>query len=74
MQALNTLLQQQQVMYDFAVYSLPMPADVPVTILTVGRSLLHAAVDLELPLNTAGKHGMHSGSFNSVAMLVAMLV
>lgn len=49
---------QQQVLYDFAVYSLPMPADVPVTILTVGRSLLHAAVDLELPLNTAGKHGI----------------
>ena len=52
---------QQQVLYDFAVYSLPMPADVPVTILTVGRSLLHAAVDVELPLNTAGTHDMHSG-------------
>ena len=54
---------QQQVMYDFAVYNLPMPADMPVTILTVGRSLLHAAVDVELPLTTAGKHDMHSGSY-----------
>ena len=53
---------QQQVLYGFAVYSLPMPADVPVTILTGGRSFLHAAVDIELPLNTAGKHGTHSGS------------
>lgn len=51
-------MQQQQVTYEFMVYSLPMPADVPVTILTVGKSLLHAAVDLDLPLNTAGKHGL----------------
>ena len=54
---------QQQVDYDFAVYRLPMPTDVPVTILTVGRSLLHAAVDLELILNTAGKNCLH-GSLN----------
>lgn len=54
-QALTTLMEQQQVTYEFTVYSLPMPVDVPVTILTVGRSLLHTAVDLELPLNAAGK-------------------
>lgn len=60
-QALSTLMLQQQVDYDFAVYRLPMPTDVPVTILTVGRSLLHAAVDLELILNTTGKHCLHSG-------------
>ena len=55
MQALTMLMEQQQVTYDFTVYSLPMPVDVPVTILSVGRSLLHAAVDLELPLNAAGE-------------------
>ena len=58
MQALGTLMQQQVVEYEFAVYSLPMPADVPVTLLTVGKSLLHGAVDLELPLNTTGKHSL----------------
>lgn len=49
-------MQEQVVKYEFEVYSLPMPADVPVTILTPGKSLLRAAVDLELPLNTTGKH------------------
>ncbi|KAL3146743.1 hypothetical protein ABBQ38_014728 [Trebouxia sp. C0009 RCD-2024] len=54
LQVLGTLMQQQEVEYEFAVYNLPLPADVPVTILTVGKSLLHKAVDLELPLNTTG--------------------
>lgn len=55
LEALGTLMQEQVVKYEFEVYSLPMPADVPVTILAPGKSLLRAAVDLELPLNTTGK-------------------
>ncbi|KAL3134977.1 hypothetical protein ABBQ32_007935 [Trebouxia sp. C0010 RCD-2024] len=54
LQVLGTLMQQQEVEYEYAVYNLPLPSDVPVTILTMGKSLLHKAVDLELPLNTTG--------------------
>ena len=56
MQALETLAKNQQVEYDFGVYTLPMPADVPVTILSDGPSLLKASVSLEMPLN-AGAAG-----------------
>lgn len=51
-------MQQQEVEYEYAVYNLPLPSDVPVTILTMGKSLLHKAVDLELPLNTTGKYNL----------------
>lgn len=48
------LMASQQVEYDFGVYSLPMPVDSPVTVLSVGSSLLKSSVDLELPINAAG--------------------
>ena len=48
-------METQQVSFDFPMYSLPMPLDAPVTILAVGHTTLHAAVDLELPLNSAGE-------------------
>ena len=54
MQALGTLMASQVVNYDFGPYSLPMPVDAPVTVLSVGASLLKASLDLELPINTAG--------------------
>ena len=54
LQALSMLMRNQQIDYDFGVYNLPMPADVPVTILSEGPSMLSSAVDLELPINTAG--------------------
>ena len=56
MQALEPLAKNQQVEYDFGVYTLPMPTDVPVTILSDGPSLLKASVSLEMPLN-AGAAG-----------------
>ena len=40
--------------YDFGAYSLPMPIDAPVTVLSVSASLLKPSVDLELPINAAG--------------------
>jgi len=54
MQALGTLMASQIVDYDFGAYSLPMPVDAPVTVLSVGASLLKPSVDLELPINAAG--------------------
>ena len=40
---------------DFGAYSLPMPVDAPVTVLSVGASLLKPSVDLELLINAAGE-------------------
>ena len=62
MQALEILAKNQQVEYDFGVYTLPMPADVPITILSDGPSLLKAAVSLEVPLN-AGAAGDSSQQY-----------
>lgn len=52
--ALGTLMASQIVDYDFGTYSLPIPVDAPVTVLSVGASLLKPSVDLELPINAAG--------------------
>ncbi len=54
MQALGTLMASQVLDNDFDVYSLHMPVDAAVTVLSVGASLLKPSVDLELPINTAG--------------------
>ncbi|KAL4424256.1 hypothetical protein ABPG75_001557 [Micractinium tetrahymenae] len=48
--ALHTLVTRQRVGYDFEYFSLDQPADAPVTVLSLGRSLLKDAVGLALPL------------------------
>ena len=55
MQTLGTLMASQVLEYDFDAYNLPMPTDAPVTVLSVGASLLKPSVDLELPINAAGE-------------------
>ena len=51
MQILEKLMASQQVEYDFTLLRLPMYVDSPVTILSVGASLLKASVDLEVPIH-----------------------
>ena len=54
--------------YGFRVYRLPMPADVPATILSTGASLLTGSVDVVVPLHSAQAPGAllppwkHAGS------------
>ena len=43
--------------YGFRVYRLPMPADVPATILSTGASLLSGSVDVVVPLHSAQAPG-----------------
>jgi hypothetical protein len=50
MAALQTLMARQRVAYDFEYFSLDQPADAPVTVLSLGRSLLKETVDVTLPL------------------------
>ncbi|DBB18520.1 TPA: hypothetical protein ACH3X3_000160 [Trebouxia sp. C0006] len=59
--ALGTLMASQVLDNDFDAYSLPMPVDAPVTVLSVGASLLKPSVDLELPINTAGVSPQSAG-------------
>ena len=47
-QALQTLMARQRVAYDFEFFSLDQPADAPVTVLSLGRSLLKDTVDIAL--------------------------
>ncbi|DBA73189.1 TPA: hypothetical protein ACH3X1_011268 [Trebouxia sp. C0004] len=59
--ALGTLMASQTVDYDFGAYSLPMPVDAPVTVVSIGASLLKPSVDLELPINAAGISAQSAG-------------
>ena len=54
MQTLEKLMASQQVNYSFTCTTLPMNVDIPVTVLSVGASLLKASVDLEVPINAVG--------------------
>lgn len=56
-QALRSVLEAKQVDYDFEFYKLPMPLDVPVTILSQGRALLQGSVDAVLPLQSTSAAG-----------------
>lgn len=64
-QALKTLLESQSVAYDFSFYSLPIPADVPVLVLSERTSLLQASIGVSLPLNPTGQLGMDHDRFRS---------
>lgn len=57
MQAVKELLEAKSVDYGFRVYRLPMPADVPATILSTGTSLLSGSVDVVVPLHAAQAPG-----------------
>ena len=57
MQAVKELLEAKSVDYSFRVYRLPMPADVPATILSAGTSLLSGSVDVVVPLHAAQAPG-----------------
>ncbi|PSC74128.1 mini-chromosome maintenance complex-binding isoform A [Micractinium conductrix] len=48
--ALQHLMRAQKVAYDFEFFSLEQPADAPVTILSLGKSLLKDTVGVALPL------------------------
>ena len=56
-QALQTVMQRQEVDYDFEVYTLPQPACAAVTILSAGASLFKDAVDVLLPLAPSSRLG-----------------
>lgn len=57
MQALQTLVAAQKVAYDFEFFALDQPADAPVTVLSLGRSLLKDCIDLTLPLRPTAPLG-----------------
>eukprot|EP00198_Chlamydomonas_reinhardtii_P000712 XP_001690047.1 predicted protein [Chlamydomonas reinhardtii] len=50
MQALMTLARQQELLYDFETFQHPVPLDLPLIVLTQGRSLLRDCLPLRLPL------------------------
>ena len=56
-QAVKGLLEQQSVDYEFNFYRLPIPADVPTTILSSGTSLLGSSVDIVVPLHATQAPG-----------------
>lgn len=48
---------RQRVAYDFEFFSLEQPSDAPVTVLSLGRSLLKDAVGVTLPLRPTAPLG-----------------
>ena len=60
MQAVQSIIEQQKVQYDFGFYKLPQHTDSPVTILSEGRTLLRTAMGLELPLQPTSGLGAHT--------------
>ena len=59
MQVLKGLVESQQVAYDCGFYELPMPADLPVTLLSSSASLLREAADVTVPLQLLQDAGEH---------------
>lgn len=57
MQAVQRIIEQQRVEYDFGFYKLPQHTDTPVTILSEGRTLLQTNMGLELPLQPTSRLG-----------------
>ena len=53
LQALQKVIEQQKVEYDFGFYKLPQHTDAPVTIISEGRTLLQTNLGIELPLQPA---------------------
>ncbi|GIL43939.1 hypothetical protein Vafri_1523 [Volvox africanus] len=51
MQALAGVSRRQELMYDFETFHHPVPVDLPLIILTEGRSLLRDSVHVRIPLN-----------------------
>ncbi|KXZ44175.1 hypothetical protein GPECTOR_71g536 [Gonium pectorale] len=51
MQALMNLARRQELLYNFESYMHPVPVDLPLVVLTQGRSLLRDSVPVRLPLN-----------------------
>ena len=63
MQAVKELLEAKSVDYGFRVYRLPMPTDVPATILSTGTSLLGGSVDVVVPLHATQAPGALTASW-----------
>lgn len=57
--------------YGFRVYRLPMPADVPATILSTGASLLGGSVDVVVPLQAAQALGAQTASWTHAGTALA---
>ncbi|GFR39843.1 hypothetical protein Agub_g339 [Astrephomene gubernaculifera] len=51
MQALMAVARQQELMYDFETYQHPVPVDLPLIVMTQGRSLLRDSLRIRVPLN-----------------------
>ena len=51
LQALQKIIEQQTVEYDFGFYKLPQHTNAPVTILSEGKTLLQTNLGVELPLH-----------------------
>uniref|UniRef100_A0A7S3QV56 Mini-chromosome maintenance complex-binding protein n=1 Tax=Dunaliella tertiolecta TaxID=3047 RepID=A0A7S3QV56_DUNTE len=49
-QALNTLIQEQALLYDFQVYKHPVPVNVTPIVLSKGRSMMHGSLPMKLHL------------------------
>ncbi|GLC58233.1 hypothetical protein PLESTB_001336100 [Pleodorina starrii] len=51
LQALQAVSRQQELPYDFETFQHPVPVDLPLILLTEGRSLLRDSVHVRVPLN-----------------------
>jgi hypothetical protein len=57
LQTLKELLESKKVDYDFSFYTLPINAEVPVTVLSEGKSLLCDSLDVIVPFNPSSPLG-----------------
>ncbi|KAG2495636.1 hypothetical protein HYH03_006236 [Edaphochlamys debaryana] len=51
LQAIMAVARQQQLLYDYESFNHPVPTDLPMLVLTQGRSLLRDVLPVSLPLN-----------------------
>jgi len=68
-QTLLTLVRDKRVEYDFSFYTLPINAEVAVTVLSEGKPLLSDSLDVILPLNPTSP--LRKSHFHPPSLLIS---
>ena len=67
--AIQTMMQFQKLPYDFQFYQLDQPTDQPIIIMSVGKTMLHGAGEIHVPLKPAPSSLQNGNEIPSVAHL-----
>ena len=67
--AIQTMMQLQKLPYDFQFYQLDQPTDQPIIIISVGKTMLHGAGEIQVPLKPTPSSLQNGNEIPSVTQL-----